>query len=260
MSDVYSRYSRITPIILVALPPALPTLLWLPQLGTEARVVGLGILAALIPLFDQLGRGRGRRREPILFEAWGGAPTTQLLRWRGPESTLVQGRRHQAVERVTGVRLPTAAEESQDGRAADEAYSAAVRTLRALTFDSPAVQAENRNYGLRRNLLGLRPLGLLTSTLGLVIVLASILTMGARKESLLAAIAVLGIDVALLAMWFLVVREGWVREAAWIYAERLLDRTESLDSTSGSGPESREATRSGTSSRTKRSSFRPRSR
>jgi len=53
----------------------------------------------------ELGRARGRRCEPGLFDAWGGRPTTQLLRWRGPVHPSQQARRHQSLERVTGARL-----------------------------------------------------------------------------------------------------------------------------------------------------------
>jgi hypothetical protein len=47
--------------------------------------------------------------------------------------------------------------------------------------------------------------------------------------------ALAGVDLALLAMWLAVVREPWVREAAWIYAERLLDQVERLDAQRESG-------------------------
>jgi nucleoside phosphorylase len=36
------------------------------------------------------------------------------------------------------------------------------------------------------------------------------------------------VDVALLALWLAIVRQSWVREAAWIYAERLIDQAERL--------------------------------
>jgi nucleoside phosphorylase len=41
--------------------------------------------------------------------------------------------------------------------------------------------------------------------------------------------ALAAVDLALLALWLVLVREPWVREAAWIYAERLIDQVERLD-------------------------------
>jgi nucleoside phosphorylase len=127
------------------------------------------------------------------------------------------------------MRLPTASEEQADPAGADEAYAAAVRTLRALTASSHVVRVENRNYGFRRNLFGLRPTGLLAVavSLAITVVWACLSPRAVTELPLLGVLA--GVDVALLVLWFAVVREPWVREAAWIYAERLLDQLELLD-------------------------------
>jgi nucleoside phosphorylase len=229
MIDGYSRQARIIPVLIAALPLVLLGLVALPRLAAADRVVTLVLLAALLPLFDQLARTRGRRCEPALLAAWGGRPTTQLLRWRGPARPSLQGVRHQALERMTGFRLPAPDEEDADPAAADEAYETAVRALRELAGGAAAVRIENRSYGFRRNLFGLRSWGCLTASASLAI-MAAWAWIAAPAVTALPVLGVLaGLDLALLALWLAVVREAWVREAAWSYAERLIDQVERLD-------------------------------
>ena len=233
MIDGYSRHARLVPVLIAALPLILLGAAGLPRLAVIDRVVALLLLFALLPLFDQLGRARSRRCEPGLFDAWGGRPTTQLLRWRGPVNPSQQARRHQALERVTGERLPTPDQEQADPAGADEAYEAAVRTLRTLTAGASPVLVENRNYGFRRNLFGLRSWGCLAAVASLagVAVRAGLSAPSVTQLPVLVTLA--GVDVVLLILWLAVVREPWVREAAWIYAERLIDQVERLDTQPG---------------------------
>lgn len=229
MIDGYSRQARIVPVLIAALPLVFLGVVALPRLAVIDRVVTLALLAALLPLFDQLARACGRRCEPALFNAWGGRPTTQLLRWRGPADLSLQARRHQALERVTEVRLPTPDEEDADPAGADEAYETAVRMLRTLATDVAVVRVENRSYGFRRNLFGLRSWGCLAAIASLVVV-AAWAWLSAPAVPELPVLGVLaGMDVVLLALWLVIIRAPWVRDAAWIYAERLMDQVERLD-------------------------------
>jgi nucleoside phosphorylase len=227
--DGYSIQARLTPLLISALPLLILGSVALPQLAVSERVVVLGLMVALCPLFDQLARIRGRRSQSRTFEAWGGRPTTQILRWRGSESLVIQTRRHEAIERVTGTRLPTAAEEEADPDTADQAYEAAVRMLRTLTAEIRLVQAENRNYGFRRNLYGLRPWGYLAILIGFLILgLWAWLSPSAMTE--LPVLGILaGVNLAQLAFLVAVVGEPWMREAAWTYAECLIDQVDRLD-------------------------------
>ena len=229
MIDGYSRQARLVPVLIAALPLVLLGAVALPRLAAIDRVMAVVLLLALLPLFDQLARARGRRCEPGLFDAWGGRPTTQLLRWRGPVNPSLQARRHQALERVTGARLPAPDEEKADPAGADEAYEAAVRTLRTLTASTPVVLVENRNYGFRRNLFGLRSWGCLAAVASLAVIAVRTGLSSPAAEQLPVLGALVAVDVAVLILWLAVVREPWVREAAWIYAERLIDQVERLD-------------------------------
>jgi nucleoside phosphorylase len=226
MIDGYSAQARLAPVLIAALPLVLLGVIALPELAAIQRVAVLALAAALLPLFDQIGRGRGRRAEPALFAAWGGPPTTQLLRWSGPASPAVVSRRHQAVERATGIELPAAGQEGADPAGADEAYAAAVRALRALTAGTRAVQVENRSYGFRRNMLGLRWWGCVAAAVSLAAAgtWAGLAAPAAGRLTGLGVVAAL--DLAMLGLWLAIVTEPWVREAAWTYAERLIDQAE----------------------------------
>ena len=68
----------------------------------------------------------------------------------------------QKVEEWIGYPLPNHKEEEANPAWADKTYREVVGALREATRDTsrfPLVFAENTNYGFRRNLLGLRPIG-----------------------------------------------------------------------------------------------------
>ena len=85
-------------------------------------------------------------------------------------TTLIPGLRRQ-VEEWIGYPLPTQQEEEACPAWADTKYEEAVTALREATRDTsrfPLVFAENANYGFRRNLWGLRPIG---TTIAVLLVL-----------------------------------------------------------------------------------------
>ena len=127
---------------------------------------------AMSMLLAQLGRDLGKKKEAELFAAWGGTPTTLLLRRR--PSALPEGLRlnPEARERVRqqlpdllpDLPLPTIEQETSNPDAADERFGAIVAELRGRTYDTKKfglLFAENCGYGFRRNLWAMRPVGLL---------------------------------------------------------------------------------------------------
>ena len=141
---------------------ALPAIVLLGAGVLRASIAGtlLGLLALpVLYLAGHLARDAGKRIEPGLWESWGGAPTTQLLRHQGPSSPPRLQALHQAVRDKLGRQLPSEEFEVENPDAADESYEDAVVVLRARTRDQtefPLIAAENANYGFRRNALGLR--------------------------------------------------------------------------------------------------------
>jgi hypothetical protein len=221
--DAYDRRARITPVVLVAtplLPFAVGALIQLP--GWQ-KLWGTAWLVVPV-LVEELGRDRGRRLQPELWRAWGGAPTTVMLRWRGPTNRIQVERRHALLRDRVGarLRLPTEAEEVQDPEGADAVYEIAVRALKEHTRDAnqyPLVQNENARYGFRRNVLGLRPFGIAASLIGLG---AALVAAVAIRKVMAAFVVAAAVDVLLLLFWWRIVTEAWVRPAAEAYADALL--------------------------------------
>lgn len=233
VKDKYDREARLAPALMVLLPPVLLALVWLPGLRTPAAglltlLVAFGILVFL----TQVGRDRGKRMEPELFEAAGGKPSIALLRHRdGRVSGLQRQRYHDYLARAVGVPAPTAAEEAADPAKADEWYELTAGWLMARTRDTTKfglLFQENVNYGFRRNLYALkRP----AQAVGVIATLASLGYGGWRyymagetpaPEVLVAVMLVL----AYLFFFTVWVTGEWVRIPSEGYARRLLEACE----------------------------------
>jgi hypothetical protein len=146
------------------------------------------------------------------------------------------------IQRATGIRLPSAAEEAADPHSADAAYETAVAALRERTRNPnefPLVFDEVSNYGFRRNLWAHRRLGIVLALFGAVIASgAAVLGAADMPESSgSAAVAVAIVDAVGAMLWARMVTEDWVRQAADAYAERLLSSLERLPALAEGGAE-----------------------
>lgn len=234
ISDPYTRRARLQPGLLVALPLALAVLAWSP-----AGLTGWGVLWSVLvwsgatALLTQVARDRGKRKEPELFRQWGGKPTTVLLRHRDSSNPVLLDHRHAKLrELVPSRQLPTAEEESIDPTKADQIYEACTLRLIERTRDKktfPLVFEENCNYGFRRNLWGMKPVGILTAALGTGSV-AVLIALHFLKGTALQPLSYVGgvINLILLVGWITWFTPAWVRIAAEAYAERLLAACDSL--------------------------------
>ena len=230
----YTWRARVAPVVLAAVPPTslvLVALAWLPGVTR----LWTAISAAVVLLASEVGRDRGRRREPAVWGSWGGAPTTRALRHRDADNPILHARRHRLLQRVLGddLVLPDAQQEVADPVAADRTYETATRVLRARTHADPEkfslVHAENASYGFRRNLVGFKPyaiagaIGTVVLTLAAGVVLLAV-HHGAALPTLALPLAVAA--VALVGWWR--VTDAWVRPVAEAYADRLVDSVETL--------------------------------
>lgn len=239
----YKVRAWLQPALLAALPLALAVLVWFPK-GIEGQAVLISLLswAGIGSVVMSLARETGKAIEPALWQSWGGAPTTRLLRFRDAPNQALLSLRHEALRvLVPEVALPeSAAAEAANRRAADAAYEACVSVLRSSTRDRrkfPLVFEENCSYGFRRNLLGLRRWGTAASLLGLI---AAGFHARQAQEFVPLDGAAVAIMLLLIAFWWLAVRLGWVRSAAEAYADRLLqaavDLAEEAKRARGPGP------------------------
>lgn len=194
------------------------------SLETGAGLLSLLVGAAGIAVCGVV-RGLGRRLQPALWSSWGGSPTIQRLRFSGAADTEAVHRLHARIAPLLDFPLPTAEEEAAAPERADAAYDDAVTALRELTRDTAKfrlVFAENVEYGFRRNCLGLRWIGLLTSLTAVGISIGVLLAHGRYGTSnLLHWIIPAGVGAVGAGFWTRVVRPEWVRDAAESYADRL---------------------------------------
>ncbi len=235
--DSYDRRARLAPALLVALPTALGVLAWFPT-----GFPGVGVLlmlstwCGLTVLVANMGRDMGKKREPDLYARWGGMPTTQRLRHRGPKNRQLLDRRHrQLAALAAGSSAPTVEQERTDPNGADETYELWTHVLREKTRDKarfPLVHVENRNYGFRRNFWGMKPIGVASTLIGIGAAGGRLFGLRGRVEAGatdLPVVIVSGIVCVLFLLgWTFWFTPSWVRVAADAYADRLVAALEEL--------------------------------
>ncbi len=140
-------------------------------------------------------------------------------------------RHRRLAELLPDLKFPSPYEEAADPATADAIYEAAAVYLRENTRDRDRfrlVFEENCNYGFRRNLLGMKPVGVAMALLGVgavVVILSGRLDMEAHVPTTVAACA---INLLLLLAWLFWITPNWVKAAADEYADRLLGTTSTL--------------------------------
>jgi hypothetical protein len=231
LPDAYSFQARFVPMLVTVLPPIV--LLGAGIVTTTRLGIASGlVLTVASATFSQLGRDRGKQLEPDLWASWGGAPTLRRLRYAGAIDRGIVDRLHARIADVLDDPLPTADEESADPAAADRRYTEATRRLIARATDHdrfPLVFAENINYGMRRNLLGLRSPGLVIAAVTtLAAILLILLSSGHPDQRIGRYAPALVVAMIELLFWRTIVSADWVKPAAEAYADRLMESTELL--------------------------------
>lgn len=129
--------------------------------------------------------------------------------------------------------MPTAADEKLDREAADGIYRSATKHLIELRRgpEFQMLHSENAAYGFRRNLFGLRLIGIAVTILMIVAALIfclrgfdALITGVGLSESAARhwqCYAALSADLVYLVFWVIVVRPEFVRQASIEYAEAL---------------------------------------
>lgn len=244
--DPYNRQARLYPALLTMLAPLIVLLAWFPHLfltNVGGLVLGIAASCGLLFLLADLARGMGKRIEPALLGEWGGWPTTQWLRYRDtslPAPT--KARYHDVLGRkVPQISWPTSRDEATHPDRADATYASSIDWLREHCRgpQHALVHAENATYGFRRNLLGIRPVGLSVSVFAVAAsVVASLAASGwpTSATEFVTSIsnrpaALFGTELIALGaifFWVFVVRKSWVRKAGDQYAKALLAACETL--------------------------------
>lgn len=243
LTDPYERKARITPGLLVALPLLVPLVC---VYGSKhpiltAVVALLGGCGAIYALAS-IARGRGKQLETRLIKEWGGMPTTIALRHRDNFFDPVsKAGYHESIRQKLKIQLPTPEDEENDPGAADGVYAGATRRLRELTRgDKGLLLKENIAYGFHRNMLAMRPVGIISCLIGLTYgsIIGKFLLLTpphvdakALADPGLASGLTMLISISLLVAWLFYFNKTAVRHIGFAYAERLFERLTTLKTT-----------------------------
>lgn len=228
--DEYSLNARVRPALLALLSLTAFLYLAFPKLYTTlAGSVSIFVFFGLVTAIAHYCRDAGRNVESKLFLAWGGKPTTILLRHRDAYlDPITKNRYHEFLTRnIDQWVAPCAEDELNNPQKADQAYDSAVRWLLEYTREQkryPILFEENISYGFRRSCYGIKWLAVALTIMPIV---------GIAVDFYIASKTVIDVgeptiwlsmflSVMLTCWWMFVVRESWVKEAATAYAIRLL--------------------------------------
>ena len=221
--DPYERKARLIPGLYGFFPIATTiTTLGLDKYPVVATLLGLLSTAGGTWVLASWVGDLGRKTQPVLFDRWGGPPTTRALRLREDTDNPVQrdGWRA-ATQKLTGVTLFTATEEAADPAGADQRIAAASSQLLRLGQQGgvAAVRNEEVAFGYQRNMYGFRQVGRLIALACVLIQVGAIFT--SWQISAGACIAGASVAAALLLLWLLVPSEARAKDAAGRYARQL---------------------------------------
>ncbi|TIO79433.1 hypothetical protein [Mesorhizobium sp.] len=246
MFDAYGRQARLFPGLLTIFPPLLAVLAWFPWLllsSVGATLLTVATSCGLLYALGSWARTKGRRIEPRLRKQWGGWPTTILLRHTSELDVHTRLRYHDflgaSVPNLAA--FPTAAQEAADPAVADAIYDSAVIWLkeRARGKEFPMVHRENAQYGFRRNLRGLKPIGIIVCIVTLSASIAAIFSVNPGFIHLLkshdwraaanvlaalgpAVLSAIAVNAFATLIWIFLVTKEWVWEGGCQYATALL--------------------------------------
>jgi hypothetical protein len=228
--DPYERKARLYPALLAMMVPVVAALLIVPAYSNQIiNLASIAVAFGGLMLLSSLGRERGKRIEPGLFEKWGGTPTTQLLlQSTSSLDHLTLERYRQFLQaRVPGLRFSDVEGEYADLKHATTVCESSVKWLREATRDTkkfPLVFAETTNYGFRRNLLGVKPVAIFLSIVSLFAVGTHAWIVGSGDLAKVPVQSWLAGSVAFIGFlfWVFVVTQEFVKTTAFAYATALL--------------------------------------
>jgi hypothetical protein len=228
--DKYTLQARLYPAFLVLLPVFITGVFYITDFEKYyhyfTALLSVGLFTYLLA---QLGRDRGKIKELDLFTSWGGKPSIQVLRHSDKYlDKITKARYHKTLEdKIPGINIPTEEAEKEDPKEADQIYESCTKFMISKTRDAikfPLLLKENISYGFRRNLWGMKVLGI-----SLVIICIIIHSFYATTSftnfhvKVSGNIALYGFFICELIFWIFIVTKKWIRIPAYAYAERLFE-------------------------------------
>ncbi|AKR54239.1 hypothetical protein XM25_00140 [Devosia sp. H5989] len=231
--DTYVIRARVFPAVLAVAPGIAFALASVAadwgELGLPQVLITTAV-AVLFFGFSDISRRLGRRVEKRMFAASGGRPFPTVLRHRDPAIDRRSKARYLAfLASVLGVSAPSETFEAKNPKEADEFYVLAGNWLRERTRDHSKFKVlfeENVIYGFRRNLLGLKWIGM---AINVVVVVASIWVLWSAAWAPLPQYGTVLVVALLHAVFFLLgVTQKGVIDASDQYGRQLVLACETL--------------------------------
>ena len=228
--DRYTMKARVFPAV-IALAPALALAVGLvswDRISISDIIPSLFCAVFLFPLAD-VSRRLGKRVENDLVQSWGGMPSVHLLRFR--DSTLddrTEARCLQFIGGRIGENPPKREDETEAPEACDEFYGRCCLWLREHTRNRERfgiLFEENVGYGFRRNLLGLRWVGVAIGTfIGVLSALSLMFSIPvfSDKIGVLRASALIAFSAIHILYLLIFVTRSSVYQSALLYARQLI--------------------------------------
>ena len=237
--DEYSLNARVRPALLALLSITVFSYLAFPQLyNLLVGAISIFVVFGLVTALAHFCRSAGSAAENRLYKAWGGKPTTIMLRHRDSQIDPVTKRRYHEflAKNVQNWIAPSEEDESRDPLKADQAYESAVRWLLEYTRDQKQytiIFKENISYGFRRNCYGIKWLAAILTLVPIIVIGIDLFIEQVSIISDGATISLVSVTLSLILFcwWLFVVKEAWVKDAATAYAVRLLAACESAGRT-----------------------------
>jgi hypothetical protein len=226
--DPYERKARLYPALLVVLPLTISLLLWFPELLDLSRLLWVLIVSSgLLFLLSKISREMGKKKEKKLIQEWGALPSTLLLRHNDSTIDPITKNRYHSylMKHITGLELPPKETENN----ATNEYNTAVRWLLEQTRGDKLLLKDNINYGFSRNLLGLKPIGLILSIVSLSFCIVGIYWRYKYDFSSVVPEVWIStiISAGFLIFWLKMVNSSWVKSTGTAYARTLLAHCDS---------------------------------
>lgn len=241
--DAYKYKARVKPALLLVLP----VVIYVMAFFEAARSLN-GVIATFLVSFGVVAfaasqmSSKGNKLQEKLFKAWGGAPTTIVL--RHSDDTLERPTKKRYMQRLADLikdfTLVTEEEEKTDPKAADDVYRSAANFLREQTRDTKKyamIFDENVEYGFARNLTACKSTGILLALSCVALCLVTLYhTIGLPLQELsfealakhLILLAATGVELVILLCWIFLVNHDWVRVRGFAYAQRLFASCEQV--------------------------------
>ncbi|MFX0197632.1 MAG: hypothetical protein ACFFCW_16040 [Candidatus Hodarchaeota archaeon] len=220
--DSYDIKARYAPGLLLALP--LLITFWTcfqSEVKAISPLFGGLLSGAIFYALSVLVRALGKRIEPMLWESWGGAPSSVLVSWSDNRlGDDLKAKYHEIVQQFLGLPMPSKEEEEADPKRAAKLIEQAFARIKGLIRKEDKAglwSVANAEYGFARNLYGSRVLWLVLS-LSMIAVSAGFLW---KKYSSLVLIGFISDFLILIACvvfgWFILPK--YTQQVGFRYAE-----------------------------------------